>query len=84
MGYEIQEKQPTPGKPLVKLIANMHGDEPVGREVLLHFIDFVCKQYKIDDDIKDIVDNYDVHIMPTMNPDGFFFFWFFLFIFDFF
>lgn len=51
-------------------IANMHGDEVVGRELSLYFIYHLCDQYH-QPRIKAIVDNTDIHILPTMNPDGF-------------
>jgi murein tripeptide amidase MpaA len=50
-------------------IANMHGDEVVGRELSLYLIYHLCDQYH-QPRIKDIVDNTDIHILPTMNPDG--------------
>jgi hypothetical protein len=50
-------------------IANMHGDEVVGRELSLYFIYHLCDQYH-QPRIKAIVDNTDIHILPTMNPDG--------------
>ncbi|KAI4461253.1 protease m14 carboxypeptidase [Holotrichia oblita] len=57
--------------PNVKLIGNMHGNEVVGRELLLHFIEHMLERYANDDDITWLLDNTIVHIMPSMNPDGF-------------
>jgi carboxypeptidase D len=52
-------------------IANMHGDEVVGRELSLYFIYYLCSNYEQVPRIKAIIDNTDIHILPTMNPDGF-------------
>lgn len=61
----------TVGVPEVKYVGNMHGNEVVGREMLLHFAeDLLCK-YNFDEDITRFVDRTRVHILPTMNPDGF-------------
>ncbi|XP_010220000.1 PREDICTED: carboxypeptidase M [Tinamus guttatus] len=49
----------------------MHGDETVGREILLHLIDFLVTNYGHDPVITRLLNNTRVHIMPTMNPDGF-------------
>uniref|UniRef100_A0A8C3XA94 Carboxypeptidase M n=1 Tax=Cyanoderma ruficeps TaxID=181631 RepID=A0A8C3XA94_9PASS len=49
----------------------MHGDETVGREILLHLIDFLVTSYGRDPVITRLLNNTRVHIMPTMNPDGF-------------
>ena len=32
-------------KPMVKYVANMHGNEPTGREVTLAFIDYLMEKY---------------------------------------
>ena len=32
-------------KPMVKYVANMHGNEPTGREVTLAFIDYLIEKY---------------------------------------
>ncbi|XP_002742239.2 carboxypeptidase D-like [Saccoglossus kowalevskii] len=59
------------GRPEVKYVGNMHGNEVVGRELLIQFIEHLLYNYETDDDIKKFLDNTRVHIMVTMNPDGF-------------
>jgi carboxypeptidase D len=60
----------------------MHGDETVGRELLLRLIDLFCTLYnsnaplvgaeaELRDRIKRLIDNTDISIVPSMNPDGF-------------
>lgn len=60
-----------PEKPEVKLVANMHGDEVIGREVLLLLAKYLCQNYNLDKNVTNIVKNYSLHLMPSMNPDGY-------------
>ncbi|GFN75897.1 carboxypeptidase d [Plakobranchus ocellatus] len=58
-------------KPAFKYVANMHGNEAVGRELMLNLASYLLVNYRTDPRVKALVDNTDIHLMPSMNPDGF-------------
>lgn len=58
-------------EPQFKYIANMHGDEVVGREISIYLIELLCSQYGINERITTLVNETNIYIIPTMNPDGF-------------
>ena len=47
------------------------GEQVVGRELLLHLIEHLVTQYGKDQKVTGLLNTATVHIMPTMNPDGF-------------
>jgi murein tripeptide amidase MpaA len=61
-----------PGEPRFKYLANMHGDEVVGRELLLRFIYYLLSSYTAGvSNIVTLIDSTEIYIMPSMNPDGY-------------
>lgn len=58
-------------KPNVKYVANMHGDESVGRELMLHLIAYLVNNYRRLRSVKSLMDSMRIHILPSMNPDSF-------------
>jgi carboxypeptidase D len=60
-----------PNEPEFKYVGNMHGDEVVGRELLINLIRYLCVNYDTDPAVRDLVDDVDLWIMPSMNPDGY-------------
>lgn len=57
-------------RPEFKFIANMHGDEIVGREMMVRLIRDLATNYGSDKQITDLIDHVQIYIMPSMNPDG--------------
>ena len=57
-------------EPEFKYISSMHGDEIVGRELTTNLIEEIADKYGKDKTITDLVDNTELFIMPSMNPDG--------------
>ncbi|KAK3577884.1 hypothetical protein CHS0354_014557 [Potamilus streckersoni] len=64
-------KSHVPLRPNVKYIGNIHGNEAVSREMMMHFIDYLLRSYGSNQTVTNFLNNTAVHVMVTMNPDGF-------------
>jgi len=59
------------GEPMVKYVGNMHGDEAVGRQLIYYFANYLLTNYNRSSIVKFLVDNTEIYLLPTLNPDGF-------------
>ena len=58
-------------KPEFKYVATIHGNEPLGTEMCLYFIDLLLQGYASNDPrVVHLVDDVEIWIVPLMNPDG--------------
>lgn len=62
----------TPERPKVKYVGNMHGDETVGREIIIYLAQHLLYTHlEQESDAHKILQNMRLFLMPTLNPDGF-------------
>lgn len=48
-----------------------HAREPIGGEICLEFMRFLLTQYNIDPLATNLVNNYQIYVLPVSNPDGY-------------
>ncbi len=58
------------GEPAVRLTGGIHGNEKMGIELLIRYIEYLTSNYSTDPEITDIVNNRYICIIPVLNPDG--------------
>jgi len=57
-------------EPEFKYISSMHGDEITGREMTVSLIQEMAEKYGSNDELTELINNTEIYIMPSMNPDG--------------
>lgn len=58
-------------KPMFKYVGNLHGDETVGRELIHKLAYYLLENYERDPVVTELMDNIDIFLVPSLNPDGF-------------
>lgn len=58
-------------RPSFKYVANMHGDESVGRQLMIYLAEYLLANYGKDERVTKLVNTTDIHLMPSLNPDGY-------------
>ena len=56
---------------MFKYVGNMHGDETVGRQVLIYLAQYLVNEYGSNPRVTRLLDTTEIYILPTMNPDGY-------------
>lgn len=56
---------------MFKYVANIHGDEVVGYQLMNYLIEYLLRSDGTDDRITKMINNTDIFIIPSLNPDGF-------------
>jgi hypothetical protein len=59
------------GKPEFKYVGNIHGNEVVGRELIIELMVQLCESYLSGDkNIAKLISLTRIHLLASMNPDG--------------
>ncbi|KAM9337830.1 adipocyte enhancer-binding protein 1 [Symphorus nematophorus] len=60
------------GEPEFRYTAGLHGNEALGRELLLLLMQFLCKEYNDENPrVRRLVDGVRIHLVPSLNPDAY-------------
>ncbi|NXR05809.1 CPXM2 protein, partial [Semnornis frantzii] len=62
----------SPGEPEFRYIAGAHGNEVLGRELILLLMQFMCQEYLAGNPrIVHLIQDTRIHLLPSVNPDGY-------------
>lgn len=56
----------------MRYVAGMHGNEALGRELLLLLMQFLCREFlRGNPRVTRLLKETRIHLLPSMNPDGY-------------
>ena len=55
----------------MKWVGNMHGNEALGRQMLVYYVEYLLGNYGKEERITRLIDETNIFVMISMNPDGF-------------
>lgn len=67
----LRKENNNEGLPKVKIVGNLHGDEPTGRVLTLGLAEWLCGHVGKDERASLILSKVDLWLVPTVNPDGY-------------
>ena len=58
-------------EPRIRLGGSIHGNEKIGAAIMMYFIKYLLSNYSSNQNVKNLIDEREIVIIPVLNPDGY-------------